>query len=244
MSPAWASAVARGALAVIAIAIVGCGGNAAPAAPAAPRQVAAPLEPVRVLYPAASPQLVPYWVAADAGLFARNGLNADFQQLPIDDAFARLLAGDADVYLAPLTPALVGRAVDGADLAILGGTPQLAIVVTRRLLGTREVVLERFLRGTLEGIHAAAAQPEQARDLLAREGQFAGADQADAALRAYLAASPERVPYLGASDLEPLIAARAGEDPRAADLQPERLLEPSLLRRLEASGFVASLYRA
>jgi len=229
---------------MLVLAMVACGGSAAPAAPAAPRQIAAPLEPVRVLYPQASPQLVPYWLAADAGLFARNGLNADFQQLPVDDAFARLLAGDVDVYLTPLTPALVGRVADGADLVILGGTPQLAIVVTRRLLGTREVVLERFLRGALEGIHAASAQPERARDLLAREGQFASADQADAAVRAYLAASPERVPYLGASDVEPVLATRAGEDPRAADLQPERLLEPALLRRLEASGFVASLYRA
>jgi ABC-type nitrate/sulfonate/bicarbonate transport system substrate-binding protein len=234
----------RSALALVVVAIVACGGSAAPTAPAAPRQIAAPLEPVRVLYPGASPQMVPYWLAADAGLFARNGMNADFQQLPVDDAFARLLAGDADVYLTPLTPALVGRVADGADLAVLGGTPQLAIVVTRRLLATREFVLERFLRGTLEGIHAAGAQPEQARDLLAREGQFVSAEQADAALRTYLATSPERVPYVAASDVEPLVAARAGEDPRAADLQPERLLEPTLLRRLESSGFVASLYRA
>ena len=41
-----------------------------------------------------------------------------------------------------------------------------------------------------------------------------------------------------------MIAARAADDPRAEALDAERLLDQTLLRRLEASGFVAALYRS
>ena len=69
-------------------------------------------------------------------------------------------------------------------------------------------------------------------ELLDREG-----------LAAPAAGSLERVPYLSADDLAPLLAAGAVADPRAASLDSARLLDQALLRRLEASGFVATLYR-
>jgi ABC-type nitrate/sulfonate/bicarbonate transport system substrate-binding protein len=221
---------------------LGCGGEATPRA-VPTRQLAPPLEPVRVLYAEASPALLPYWAAVEGGLFARNGLQVELQEgRDPQTAYGRLLRGEIEVYLTPLTPALVAQAAAGADLVLLGGTPDLAIVATRRFLSAREFILERFLRGVLEGIHALNARPELARELLARRGGPTAAP--GAALPAGEGERLPRVPYLAREMLEPLIAARAAEDPRAAALDPDQLLEQTLLRRLEASGFVAALYRA
>jgi ABC-type nitrate/sulfonate/bicarbonate transport system substrate-binding protein len=180
-------------------------------------------------------RLLPYWAASDGGAFARNGLAVSLQQVAdVQTAYTVLLGGAAEIYLTPLTPTLVARAANGADLAILGGSADLAIITTRPILTTREAILERFLRGVLEGIHDVRTRPEAASELLARQGVAADAASSEV----------ERVPYLSPADLEPLIAAGAAQDPRAQSLDPNRLLDQSLLRRLEASGFVAALYRA
>jgi ABC-type nitrate/sulfonate/bicarbonate transport system substrate-binding protein len=209
------------------------------------RQVSAPLEPVRVLYGETTPALLPYWAAMQEGYFGKNGLQVAL--IPERDpqaAFARLVAGEADVYLTPLSPALVGQVAEGADLVVLGGSPTLAIVTTQRFLGAREFILERFLRGLLEGVHAVGTRPALARDLLASGAGLTARDQVDAALDLYLTRSPGPVPYLENEDVEQIIEQRVAVDPRAAQVDRDRLLSQTLLRRLEASGYVASLYRA
>ncbi len=243
----WVSApLTIAALALLALAGA-CRGasSSAPATPVGPRQVEAPLEPVRALYPAVSPALLPYWAGGEVGAFDRNGVRVYLgQTADAPAAYGQLLKGDVEVYLTPLTPELAAQAADGADLAILGGTPDLAIVTTRRLLSTREVVLERFLRGVLEGIHAVQTRPDLARDLLVRQAGLASAADADQALQTYLDhGGTERVPYMATADVEALIA-QALPASRAESVDADALLEQTILRRLEASGFVAGLYRA
>jgi len=225
-------------LALLALAAGACrpAGGPPPAEPT--RQAGPPLEPLQVVYVAKSAALLPYFIAREEGAFSRNGLSVEFQQLPdADTAYTYLLTSAAQVYLAPLDGTLIARAANGIDLALLGGQPDLAMVTLRPLLAMREPIMERFLRGVLEGIHTVETRPERGQTLLAREGL--SASDAGAAL-----ARLERVPYLSADDLAPLIAAGAAADPRAAALDPNRLLEQNVLRRLEASGFVAALYRA
>jgi len=233
----WTGATRASALAcVLALALTGC--RPAAPAPAPPREAAPPpLEPVRAVYVEPTPALLPYWAAVDGGFFARNGLNV--QLLPVasaTDALTLLQTGLAEVFLAPLSPALFAHTAPSADLVLLGGTPDLAMVTRRPLVASREFILERFLRGVLEGIHTVRTRPDTVRELLARQG-VGGADGAGTAYA-------ERVPYLTASDIEPILAAGPPADPVAAPLTPDRLLDQTLLRRLEASGFVAALYRA
>jgi ABC-type nitrate/sulfonate/bicarbonate transport system substrate-binding protein len=193
---------------------------------------------VEVVYVAKTAALAPYWVAREEGAFTRNGLNVELRQVPdAQTAYTYLVNSAAQVYLTPLDNTLIARAANGTDLAVLGGQPDLAIVTLRPLLASRELILERFLRGVLEGIHTLETRPDAGQALLAREGLSASSD---AALLQHL----ERVPYLSPDDLTPLIAAGATADPRAAALDPNRLLDQTVLRRLEASGFVAALYRA
>ena len=222
-------------------ALLGACQSAAPAAgpaTAEPRQVGPPLEPLRIVYVEKTAELLPYWAAVEDGFFARNGLAVELRAVDsAQDAYTSLRGGVAEVYLAPLTPELMTRAAENGDLAILGGTPTLAVLTSRPLLATREFILERFWRGVLQGIHAVQTRPEAMAALLAREGVGSSAEATHGAYA-------KRVPYLSADDLTPLITSGAAQDPRVATLEPERLLDQTLLRRLEASGFVTALYRA
>ena len=198
----------------------------------APRQAGPPLEPLQVVYVGKTTALLPYWVARDDGAFTRNGLNVEFQQLPdADTAYVYLNNSAAQVYLTPLDTTLVARVANGSDLAVLGGQPGLAIVTLRPLLASRELIMERFLRGVLEGIHTLEARPESGAAVLAREGLSAPAG------------SGPRVAYLSADDLTPLLNTVAATDP-ARRPRPEPPARPDHLRRSEASGFVAALYRS
>ena len=233
-------ATGRALVGLLALALLGAGCRPAAAPPAAEptRQAGPPLEPMEVVYVAKTAALVPYWAARESGAFTRNGLNVELRALPdAQTAYTYLVNSAALVYLTPLDSTLIAQAANGNDVAVLGGQPELAIVTLRPLLASRELILERFLRGVLEGIHTVETQPDIARALLAREGLSASGDRA-------AIEHLERVPYLSADDLAPLITAGATADPRAAALDPNRLLDQTVLRRLEASGFVAALYRA
>lgn len=211
--------------------------TATPAPAAAPaRQVGPPLEPVRVLHVTPGADLLPYWAAVDGELYARNSLNVQLEAVPNSAvAYPRLLSGEVDLFLTPLNAELARQVASGGDLIVLGGTSDLAIVATRRLLVTREFIFERFLRGTLEGIHALEARPDLASEVATRHLAAAGPEAAQAMAQAYQARPLPKVPLLTPDDL-----AQAGGN---APL-PASLLNQALLQRLEASGFVAALYRA
>jgi ABC-type nitrate/sulfonate/bicarbonate transport system substrate-binding protein len=214
--------------------LAACGGGSGSGAVApTPQQLAPPLEPVRVVYSQASPLLLPYWVAQERELFARNGLRVELrEERDAAAAYRRLAAGEIEVYLAPIGAMLLEQ----EELVLLGGSPELAIVANRRLLAVREAILERFLRATLEGIALVKTQPEAARAVLAQRLGPSTAQQSEAVVRARLLdAAP--VPYLRPADVA---AALPTADPAVA----ERLVDTAILQRLEASGFVAALYRA
>lgn len=222
----------RAALLVWLLAACG-GGSGSGAVVPTPQQLGPPLEPVRVLYSEASPLLLPYWVAQERELFARNGLRVELrEERDAAAAYRRLAAGEVEVYLAPIGAALLEQ----EEVVLLGGAPELAIVANRRLLAVREAILERFLRATLEGIALVKTQPEAARTVLAQRLGPTAAQQGEALLRARLLdAAP--VPYLRPADVA---AALPTTEPAIA----ERLVDTAILQRLEASGFVAALYRA
>lgn len=216
--------------------LAACGGGGSSGAAPTPQQLAAPLEPVRVLYSQSSPLLLPYWVAQERELFARNGLRVELtEERDPAAAYRRLAAGEVEAYLTPITAALVEQAAPD-DFVIVGGSRELAIVANRRLLTLREFILERFLRATLEGIAVIKNQPDSARAVLAQRVGPTAAQASEPVVQTQLiAAGP--VPYVTAADV-------AAALPAAVSVDLERLVDTSILQRLEASGFVAALYRA
>ncbi len=99
-------------------------GGAATRAPA-PTAAAAPTEtPVhlRVPYVAISATQLPAWVAEDAGLFAKNGLDVSLEYIPTGSTLVQaMVAGEAQFGVAG-SEAPISASLAGADIVILAPT--------------------------------------------------------------------------------------------------------------------------
>jgi ABC-type nitrate/sulfonate/bicarbonate transport system substrate-binding protein len=92
-------------------------GAAAPAAaPAAPAQ---PLTKVVAAYAAPIPNVLPEWIAKEAGIFEKNGLDVEFQIIQTANLAAALLSGQVHITSGG-SPEAVAAATSGADLVFLG----------------------------------------------------------------------------------------------------------------------------
>jgi NitT/TauT family transport system substrate-binding protein len=117
------------------------GSSAAPApagaaaAPAAPASAAPPrLEKVRVAYATVTAEFATPWMAKDAGLFEKYGLDADLQFVASGPTMLQsLIAGEAD-FGEVSAPSPMPAHVEGADVVWVTNSlnrPQLLIIATR-----------------------------------------------------------------------------------------------------------------
>lgn len=117
---------------------------ATPTAPAAPE-----LLPIRIGYAAPSAGFAPVWLAQDAGLYAKHGLNAELTNLG-PNAAAPLIAGEVEVVQN------AGPAVHAANLE--GGDTIWFIVSVHRpvlqLMVRPEIERAEMLRGQAVGVSA------------------------------------------------------------------------------------------
>jgi NitT/TauT family transport system substrate-binding protein len=122
-------------------------GQAAPAVPAAETAVPAPLRPLQVPLSAVSGSVTPVWVAAQAGLFRRHGIDAEIVTVSPATAIQAILAGSA-----PITPTGSGTVsawVSGAtDLVFVGGGVNRAVF---KVMGRPDVGTVAALRGKTLG---------------------------------------------------------------------------------------------
>jgi NitT/TauT family transport system substrate-binding protein len=116
------------ALAAAGLALAGCAGSAAPA-PAETRPIpqvgaaatAAPRVPVRLSYPTTGASASVIWVAAEAGFFARNGIDADVTYVEsASTTLQALVSGSLDVAQSGGS-APVNGALAGTDTVIFAG---------------------------------------------------------------------------------------------------------------------------
>src|SRR5437764_3620840 len=99
--------------------------GAAPTGAAEPREssATAPLPPaparVVVSYSELVPSELPFWIAQEAGIFQKNGLEVEQQLIESATGLPALLAGETQVaQLGGST--VLGAAVGGADLLVVG----------------------------------------------------------------------------------------------------------------------------
>jgi ABC-type nitrate/sulfonate/bicarbonate transport system substrate-binding protein len=95
--------------------LAGCT-SAAPAAPVAGGQ---PLTHVVVAFAAPIPNELPEWIAQDAGIFTKNGLEVEFQTIQTANLTAALLSGQVQITSGGSSEAVVSS-VTGADPLFLG----------------------------------------------------------------------------------------------------------------------------
>lgn len=157
-----------------------------------------------------------------------------------------LLEGRVDA--APLSPPTAIEArrrgcrflVDFADYGLnftLGG-----VATTRRLIGERRDLVQKFVRGYVGGMHR---YKTDRRMVTAIQQEYSGFDDQSVAEETYDITEPgfPRAPYPVTSGLQIILDTMAPTDPRAARADPRSMIDDSFVRELDESGYIASLYR-
>src|SRR5438132_138818 len=105
---------------VASLLLTACGGAPTPAAPSAASAAPAPVK-VGASYSNVIASNLPIWVAKEAGIFAKHGLDVELTLIESSQGIPALLTGD--VKFAHIGGSeVVSAAAGGADLVIVGGT--------------------------------------------------------------------------------------------------------------------------
>jgi len=130
----WTGITTPGLLLVVAALALACGpsGTPAPAREAAPAGAAASgltaaatpaqLVPVRIAYSELTPAQAPNWVAYEAGIYARNGIDAQLSYIASAQTTTAVLAGDIDVGVGGGYAVMSSRLAGGDILIFMGIT--------------------------------------------------------------------------------------------------------------------------
>jgi NitT/TauT family transport system substrate-binding protein len=119
--------------------------------------------------------------------------------------------------------------------------PLSGVVVTQKLLRTREPAIRSFLEAHVEGVHRFRTDPTFAMNVIGKYTQTTDRAILEETQRVYAAAFG-RIPYPDIEDMKLGITQVSETNPRARDADPKDFVEPRLLREIEASGFVKRLY--
>ena len=115
---------------------------------------------VVVTYAQASGAFTPIWVAFEAGLFKKYGLNAKLQLLTPQVSAQAVIADEADFYTDG--PDLINARLHGGRVKYFGGTMQQLVF---QMWGAKEIPTIRDLKGKT----VAASTPRAALDTATRE---------------------------------------------------------------------------
>jgi NitT/TauT family transport system substrate-binding protein len=115
---------------------------------------------VTVTYAQASGAFTPIWVASDAGLFKKYGLNAKLQLLNPQVSAQAVISEEADFYTDG--PDLINARLHGGQVKYFGGTMQQLVF---QMWGAKEIPTVQDLKGKT----VAASTPRAALDTATRE---------------------------------------------------------------------------
>ncbi len=165
----------------------------------------------------------------------------------IPERLAALIGGQIDATLVTVPGNLqaqkAGAFYDIADLGELGieyiGTSAYA---RRTWAQQNPAAAEGFLRGLIKANHAIPRQPELAKAVLQKYLDLNDAEELEVVYQdTARSVEPALAPSL--AGLQAVIEATVPQNPAAASLRAEQLVDPSFLQAITASGYLAGLER-
>lgn len=119
--------------------------------------------------------------------------------------------------------------------------PLSTVIVTEKLLRTRESAIRRFLEAHIEAVHRFKTDPNFAMSVIGKYTNTSDRAMLEETQRVYAAAF-ERVPYPDLEDMKLGITQVSETNPRVRSADPKEFVDGRLLKEIEASGFVRKLY--
>ncbi len=119
--------------------------------------------------------------------------------------------------------------------------PLSSVIVTEKLLRTRESAMRALLEAHIEAVHRFKSDANFAMSVIGKYTNTTDRTMLEETQRVYAAAF-ERIPYPNIEDMKLGITQVAETNPRAKGADPKDFVDARLLREIEASGFVKKLY--
>ena len=115
----------------------------------------------------------------------------------------------------------------------------VGVVTTRKILQQKPDAISRYLRGYTEAISVILRDKETAMKVM---GKFMKTDNRQTLEAVYDEHAPvfQRVPLMTKEEVQAVL--EVAKSPKAAQVKPEDFFDNSFLQKLEASGFIHSLY--
>jgi len=182
-------------------------------------------------------------------LLKKWGLEADVKFLATGGYVESVAALEKRrIHAAVLDPprAYIGRKKFGfIELANLGQEFKYAttVIVAResQLRKDRETFLQ-FAKGVIEGIHRVKTDREFSIKMLGKMLRSSDREILGETYRVF-SALYEKAPYPTLEGIQPILDEISTENPKAKNYKPENFVDTSIMKQLDQSGFVASVYR-
>ncbi len=120
--------------------------------------------------------------------------------------------------------------------------PDSGLVTTRSYVKSNREIVRRYLMAYLEGIKVMKSNPALSMKSLSRYTRVTDQASLEEAYRFYARAVPER-PYIDLPSVQKVIDFYKKSRPAMAKLKAEQIVDMSILREIDQSGFMEMLYK-
>jgi NitT/TauT family transport system substrate-binding protein len=117
-----------------------------------------------------------------------------------------------------------------------------AVLSREAIVKAKRPMMLKFARAMIEAIHFNKTNKEEAKAIWSRNLRISDAEGLERAYQAYTAAYPDNL-LPTPEGVKTLLDDLAPRDPKAAAADPRAFVDASLVRELEASGFIKQLYK-
>ena len=119
--------------------------------------------------------------------------------------------------------------------------PLSTVIVTQKLLRSRESAVRKFLESHIEAVHRFKTDPAFTMKVIGKYTNTTDRAMLEETHRVYADAF-ERIPYPTVEDMKLGLTQVSETNPRVKSADPKEFVDPRLLKEIEASGFVKKLY--
>ena len=130
-----------------------------------------------------------------------------------------------------------------ADLSTLGIDYQGAgVVTTKSYVRENPDLARRYLRAYVEGLHRLKTDKGFSMKVIGKYSRISEADWLEETYQHYAVKVMPKVPYPTIKGIQMVLDEMSLRNPKAKGLQPASFIDVTILRELEQSGFIKSLY--
>ena len=119
---------------------------------------------------------------------------------------------------------------------------QNSLLVRESALKSKRSLFTKLVRANIEGIHYIKTEKDGAKALFRKYLGIVNPDGLERAYRDFSPIFPE-LPYPTADGVKTMLDDMAGQNPKATGADPRTFVDMSLVKEIEASGFIKQLYR-